>query len=223
MRRSSRSERIVILGKSGSGKSSLAKALARSASRVLVFDPIGEYRAPVRIHDDPQRLYAFLCGSRAFQVAYVPGEPLDRQFNLVCRMAYVTGHMTFIADELGQFCYANWTGPGFSKLLRQGRHNGVTTISIAQRAADIPKTATANMSRLFAFNSSEPGDLAYYRSRLGADAMRIPNLPIFPPTSTGIEWNDRGEKRLVDVDPVRQTFRFRPMGSHQAPAIADLA
>ena len=209
-----RPDKVVILGKSGSGKSSLAKALVRSIPRVLIFDPLDEYGAPHAIRDaSPKELYAYIKTRRRFCVSYVPGKDLEREFEFTCWIAYVVGNLTFVADELDQCCTSAWSGPRFGKLLRRGRHQGVGLVSISRRPTEIPKDVTANSYRMIVFKSDENRDLVYYRQRFGAHAAMIPQLPVL----TGLEWSDAAEeRRLVVVDPARKTVAYRPVGSHLA-------
>ncbi len=244
-----RPDKLVILGKSGSGKSSLTKALIRSIPRVVIFDPKGEYAAPHVVRGaTPQDLYDFIRTRKRFCVSYKPESErarralevrspernrgkrmslIEREFDHVSWAVYVVGALTFVAEELDQCCTSAWAGPKFGKLLRQGRTREVEMIAISRRPTEIPKDVTANMTQMVIFNSSEPGDMDYYRRRIGPAVERIPNLQTFgidgAVVSTGLEWREGGALRLVDVDPPRKSFRFRPLGSHQEASGADVA
>ena len=241
-----RPDKLVILGKSGSGKSSLTKALIRSIPRVVIFDPKGEYAAPHVIRGaTPKDLYRYIDGRKRFCVSYKPESErarralearspeknrgkrmslIEREFDQVSWGVFVVGSLTFVAEELDQCCTSAWAGPKFGKLLRQGRTRGVEMICISRRPTEIPKDVTANMTQMVIFNSSEPGDMDYFRRRLGPAVDRIPDLQTFgvngATVSTGIEWREGGALQLVDVNPPKKTFRFRPLGSHQEASAA---
>lgn len=195
-----KAEVAVYLGKRGSGKSSLARARIRESERVVIYDTLEEYPAPVII-SNPRELLEYLQGRQKFKVAYRPFRP-EKEFGWVCRVLFNIGNLLFVAEEVDQYSSAHGADVWFNNLLRRGRHRQVEMICISRRPAEIPRDLTANVYRMVAFRTSEPRDVDYFRRVMGDMAHALRNLPEL----TGIEWRDTGEMRVIRVDPARECF-----------------
>lgn len=185
-RRKRQPEIICIFGRRGSGKSTLAKKMIEEKPRVLVYDTLGEYKTD-KVFTTPIELYLFLRDKKKagepFRIGYRP-EDAVREFPWVCRIVENIGELTFVAEEVDFFISPSRLDPGFERLIRYGRHRGVELIAISRRPAEVNRNLTAQSSRLFIFKMHEPRDIAYFRSIIGPEAEKIPELPDFTP----LEW-----------------------------------
>lgn len=177
--RSLRNKIVVILGRKGSGKSTLARSIVKRLRRVVIFDPHEEYPA-VR------------CRSIAALVSFMELEHHKPTFRVACTFddmdEYETaiavvrevGNMWIIVEELNFFVDCWSRDKPYLDLIRFGRHDRVSILLIAQRAAEIPKLFTSQADAIVSFRQSEPRDLDYLTKigHVGAEgAARIAALP----------------------------------------------
>ena len=184
--RSLKNKILVILGRKGSGKSSLAREIVKKLPRVVILDPLEEYPA-IRCRTIGA-LVSFLEEAHArprFRVACTFGEL--EEYETAVDLCREVGNMWVVMEEVNIFtdCWAR--DKPYLDLVRFGRHDRVSIILVAQRAAEIPKLFTSQSDAIVSFNQSEPRDLAYLASigHVGAEgASRVaalPRLPSWPP------------------------------------------
>jgi DNA helicase HerA-like ATPase len=145
--------RIGIWGRSGSGKSTYAKALLAGRRRVVVFDPLEEYPGTAAT-SLAGVLGALNKGWRggfrvAFRPASDPEAALDRL--AACLFLVQDGYrrgvhrlpLTFVVEEAAMAA-PNVRRPvdmaGFAGLCARGRHYGIALIGISQRMAEVSTT-----------------------------------------------------------------------------------
>lgn len=166
-------DRIGIYGRSGSGKSTFAKALIRDRRRVIAFDPCDEYGdipgferftnmglLQARLARDPA----------AFRLAYIPpdGKEAERLNSLsslvrVMQEPYRAGSsdwtLTFLVEELSMSFHVNGgdaRAPGFGGLCARGRHYGVELVGVTQYAAEVGMKFRANAGQSVVFAQGAP-------------------------------------------------------------------
>lgn len=180
----SKAEIICIFGKRGSGKSTLAKKLLRGKSRVIVFDPLGEYSG--RLVSDPLELFKTIRRAKRFFIVYRPTDA-RKEFPWIARIAYEIGELCLVAEEISWAISPAKMDPRIEILIRMGRHKGVELIGISRRPAEVNRDLTANAGTIHIFRTTEPRDIKYFRDLLGRDAAeRLPRLPEY----TSHLWRD---------------------------------
>jgi hypothetical protein len=157
----------LLVGKTGSGKTSKALRLVEDRTRLIMFDTTGhDYSDGVVFYDLPsltafwQRVYR-----RSFRLIYRPMDP-RREFEEICRLAFLCQDVTVIAEELTSLCDAQTIGPELRKLIMRGRHVDVTFIGLMQRPKGIHRDITSQASEIYMFIVDEPGDVKYFSDRL---------------------------------------------------------
>ena len=97
----------------------------------------------------------------------------------VADISLALGRGVLIVDECDRWLHHDPAEPWIEHVER-GRHYGVALFLATRRPARVWRTATANASRLYAFRTMEPRDVAYVRDYAGkAAAEQLGQLPRF--------------------------------------------
>lgn len=178
-------DRIVVVGKTGYGKSTWTKALVAELHakgwRVVVFDPCDEYsrhgkpglevtpgplphRAQVAdLLEQPEVLDSPELGLSVVS----EGEPrqVAKDFAALAELVRHTGRLAFVVEEVGYFA-EHAQGP-LKALATLYRKYGVAAVFVAQRATQVPLTARSQASAVVAFRQDEPPDLDALAEKCG--------------------------------------------------------
>lgn len=169
----------AVFGRGFSGKSTLVRSWLDSlAGRVVVFDPNAEPayaagRAAV-VEDQAELVRLLLGGFDPIRIAWRGlDEDAFEQFNEAC---WAAGDLTMVWEEVDSWWRPGQVKPFGFRIINQGRHRNIRLIACARRPARVPRDLTANASRITAFHTTEPADLAYLRDYMGAEAGRAGTL-----------------------------------------------
>lgn len=185
---------ILLLGKSGSGKSTQARYLSRTARRVLAHNPNGEVYGPEwTATADRRELIELLADPGACRInwtgAAVARSERERMaaFEFANRCAWACGNLTIVWDEVDTF-----TGDGLTpiayRIVNAGRHRGLRVLACSRRPFRVPRDLSANATRIIVFRMTEPRDVAYLRSIAGESADVLPTLWRFQ----ALDWTEYG-------------------------------
>lgn len=213
------SDRVFIVGATGSGKSVLARALFESAAGVrLVVDPAGSsgtklpgcatvigpespnLRGSALVREVYARLTAAAEG--AATVRYVPYLP-DRlpEYDAVYRWAFDRPPMFVWADEMGSIAPAHGTPPQVRRFLTQGRKRELGHLGCHTRPREVNANMIGQSQHLAVFRLDRPDDLRYIAESIGEDhrdlAARLRALP-----EHGFLWRDQRRGTTVECDPL---------------------
>lgn len=173
---------IGLVGRKGSGKSTMAARIMKRAPRLFVFDTMGEHSwVPNTFHDvdEADRFLAWGDTQEAFAGRYVPEDDLEADFAELATLAYEQGDMQFAVEEIPLLCSAGYLSPELGKVVRLGRHKDLSLLWTAQRAAEVSRTLTAMTDVFVLFSATEPRDLQAIADRCGTEiADRVARLPL---------------------------------------------
>lgn len=171
----------AVIGASGSGKSAYIKGeiRRRKPRRLLIYDPEGEYAKFGRVvsHlEDVHKVLTQAGPAKPFKLVFAPHADPGRavkQFELLCRIAFHTGNLLLIAEELADVTQPQKAPVGWSMISRRGRKRGVQVIGATQRPASIDKTFLGNCTQVRA------GRLLYEEdARAVGKVLGVPHLEL---------------------------------------------
>lgn len=195
-------KRIGIWGRSGSGKSAYFKQQIRARSRVIVFDPTGEYaKEPgftgiTHTHADDLETKvkpALAKRWRDFKIAYKPPEDhepeaLSALSSLIERcqinMAnFGRGLPVILGVEEMNLSFKIHKGqhecPGFAALCSRGRHSAIEIYGLSQRMAEVDTRFRGNCTDVVAFSQFENNDIRATANSLGVKDAEVRSLQKF--------------------------------------------
>lgn len=160
----------LVVGKSGSGKTCKVVKIIQDHKRVIMFDTQGkDYFDGVMFYDLSELRKFWLKVYRGnFRMIYRPLDPMT-EFEEICKIAFLCGNLTIVAEELPSLCTSSLIGTEFRKVIFRGRANDIRFIGLMQRPVGIHRDITSQANDIHIFNIDEPGDVKYFRNRIGTD------------------------------------------------------
>ena len=184
---SSTAKIICIFGRRGTGKTYLAHKLISGKRRVLVFDPLGQFKGEREFRTIPELARHCLENRlredkvKPFALIYRPRQA-RAEFPFIARVACEVGALCLLAEEISWAISPARMDPAIENLIRYGRHQDVELIGISRRPAEVNRDLTANANEIYIFRTHEPRDIAYFREILGSSvADSLPALAKFTP------------------------------------------
>lgn len=164
--------RIVgIVGRKGSGKSSMARRVLERCPRILVFDQMGEHDwIPNTLEREELDDFLEFANSEQYCAGrIVPEANVAEEFEQLCDSVYDEGNILFGIEEVPMLVSAGHLPEPFARIVRLGRHRKISLLWTAQRPAEVSRTLTAMTDVFILFSTTEPRDLDAIASRCGSD------------------------------------------------------
>ncbi len=157
-------EIICIVGRTGYGKTLLARILSKSFPRVFGYVPMQDYDDMIYLSSDDEILNLhdnkFFAPSRSFRYGIVDPAQVD----LWGSVYFLAADAWFIFEEFTTWYQRGQVlPPWLHKTIFTGRHRRLSLLISAQRAASIPIDARSQISRFITFNQREEADIKWLR------------------------------------------------------------
>lgn len=161
------SERVLFVGRTGSGKTVLAKHFLANQNRVLVLDPKNTFR----LDGYRARRSLPLVGSE-FRIIYRPRLGDDEQMADLVYSLMRLKNATIYVDELAVMAesYPATTGV-LAQIAMTGRERKVTVWAACQRPRWTPRIFFTEAECVFMFNMRSGEDRAYMAQFVGPEAL----------------------------------------------------
>lgn len=166
---------VLVYGKTGSGKTTLAKRFFSESKRVIVIDSLFEYESELVFYDLESLIKYF-------------NENKPLTFKIVCRFSNdfdVEGlflivkqitNVVLILEEAEIYISPYTRFSNFLYLVRYGRHFNINILAIARRATELSLDLRSQVNSIYICSAiTEPLDLKNF-SLLGLDIEKIKNL-----------------------------------------------
>ncbi len=147
-------DRIFMAGKTGSGKTTLAKKMLFPMYTRRVFWDIKLANSDLAFCcttcTTPDQLSDFIKKGKV-SILYQPKslEPYD--FNEICRILYNAGNFTLFVDEVSRVCTPSWIEPWHDEIMTRGRERGVGIVNLTQRPRRCHNTVISEAEHFFIF------------------------------------------------------------------------
>ena len=172
-------EVILVLGKTGSGKTTWTRRFSETLTRVVVLDAGFQdyqglaYGDLTSLIDGAAKLDA--GGSGFFRVTYTPR---SGEAPVVMDLARVLGNCYLVIEEADRFDDPK-VCPEYDEIISRGRHYGVSILGVSLYPFKLPADLRRQATRIICFRMHEPRDLDYLYDIIGEDISKLPNLEPF--------------------------------------------
>jgi hypothetical protein len=170
---------VAIVGKKGSGKSTITREMIQEHPRVIVLDSMAEYGAEsgCRVYMEDECVDAVVAHARRDRYR-LSLRCLDVEDNLdLLRLAYECPRSLVVVEEASLYASPSSLPREMAQLIRFGRHRAIDQVYIARRPSELHRDVTANADLLVMFQTQEPRDLAYLRAYYGDGALDLVTMP----------------------------------------------
>jgi hypothetical protein len=178
------SDKILIMGRSGCGKSFLCRNLQTMWPRRVIIDSLGEY------NDEPEKFNSFnsisnrlITASRENHEEFTlvfqfdpENENADETFNELIRILYYFGNILIVIEEVQLYSNPHFLPHWLRNSLLTGRHRNVGLIFTSQRPGEVNKTIVSQCRHLFCGNLIDKNDINYVAGFLNSESNKLINL-----------------------------------------------
>jgi len=168
-------EIILIFGRTGSGKTTLAKELIRERQRVIIVDALLEYDEGL-IFYSLNEMIDYILTNKTYNdnFKYVCRFDNDIEIDYLFELCYILGNLTLVVEEseiyINPFQKVN---SNFLRLVRYGRHKAVSIIAIGRRVVELSNDIRSQVNKIYSFKQVNPLDIQILRKY---GFQRIENL-----------------------------------------------
>lgn len=173
---------VLVLGKTGFGKSVWTKAFTKPCKRLLLYDLCREY-PNVTYVDGGQLLDISEQASGTEQQQLLPkefrlGVWKNEDVDIAGSLAFCEGDCTYVIEETSTIYSRGENVPAWLReIIFIGRHRRVSLVATAQRAASIPIDLRSQANRVVTFCQAEGRDMQWLDDYFGERSEEISTLP----------------------------------------------
>lgn len=177
--RTGHAQRILVVGRTQSGKTTLVKQLVGGYSSLVVIDPKRRFELPgVVVVDRDPRLFAQTWPQRHRRVVYRPDPNAERSADagLVIRRVLRYGRTALVIDEAMALCTQGWIQPDYKNAITQGAELLVPVYSLTQRPVGVHNVLLTEAEHFFVFDLQSATDRDKVADFVGDGAGERPRV-----------------------------------------------
>ncbi len=176
---------VLVAGSTGSGKTLWTRQQTATATRLLVWDSLGEWSRELRIERVNLRELARSIraevqeGAAGKYRAAFTGPVTRENFAAFCQLAWVWLRLApsvLVIEELADVTSPGKAPPAWGEIVRKSRHFGASVYAITQRPAESDKTVIGNAAALHVGPLAFPSDRKYLANCLDVAESDITKL-----------------------------------------------
>lgn len=193
---------VVMVGKAGSGKTTMLRRYVAQCRRALIADPEYDWQLMpgdevVRSSDELlERLHQLDALNPAVPFRLVYQDDAPRIAVAAPAAAFATRNLTLVYDELVWLCHAHYLPDWFRRVLQVGRKRRINLIGTTREPQEIHDMVLSQANLLHFFRVDPGNGLDRLRRRYPELADTLPALP-FHESRT---WGDEGVARLFGTE-----------------------
>lgn len=172
-------DRVLVVGQTGTGKSTLARALTVGYRSQVVIDPKHEEELPRSHTVYTPAAFAQLYPHRATRIVFRPDPELadGSDVDAVMRRVLSYGHTALIVHEAMLYASATTIVPAYRRALIAGRTLQVPVWSCSQRPTGLHNVVISETTHVFMFDLMLEADRAKLAGIAGPGALVRPAVP----------------------------------------------
>lgn len=181
----SETDKIFAMGRSGCGKSYLAKRIQEKYPRKIIFDTLYEY--DTKGADVAENFISF-CEklkkinkekTKNFTLIYrldLDSDDNTAELDEALKLIYYLGDCLVVIEEVQIFATSHNLPKWLKNMVLTGRHQKIGVLFTSQRMGEINKTVLSQCSHLFIGNMVEQNDQRYISGFIGDDVSELAGL-----------------------------------------------
>ncbi|MBD3196326.1 MAG: AAA family ATPase [Candidatus Lokiarchaeota archaeon] len=163
---------LMIIGRRGSGKTTLAKKIIDELSNCVILDFFNEYESEIEIYDS-EEFIDYVIEQKGINKKFVSKINDDDENMYVSDFSYQVGDTTIIFEEVFRFCNRHYIAPELQRITFYGRHKNVKSIIIGQRPAQINRDILSQADSFIFFKLTDSRDLNFIEQRFSKETSEL--------------------------------------------------